>query len=303
MKNTWFVIVNPTSGNKNFKKNWTQIQQLLSDFNISFSYELTTHSGHEEELVVKAIKKGFIRFISVGGDGTLHHITNGIMHQKIIKTAVITLAVIPLGTGNDWIKSYNISKDFDKNIQLIQQQKTILQDIGLIETATTKRYFTILGGIGYDAYVVHKLKKLKKFGAIAYLLSGISGLLTYKKSNFKIEINDKIIETTCLMTVFGNGKYTGGGMRLVDYKSTTDGLLDVSVFKELTFWDLVLNIKKLYDGKIVHHQKVTTYKTTKITVTPLHKNNIPFIQADGELIGTGKVTATILPKALNFIVP
>jgi len=302
MKNTWFIIANPTSGNKNFTKSWTDIKQLLQKENISFSYELTTHTGHEEKLVLKGIKKGYTRFISVGGDGTLHHVVNGIMQQKEVATIKITVAVIPLGTGNDWVKNHQISKDFKESIQLIQQGKTSLHDIGFLELENTSRYFVILGGIGYDAYVVHKLNTLKRFGSIAYLLSGISGLLTYKKSNFKIEINQQIIETSCLMTVFGNCKYTGGGMRLVDYKSYSDGLFDVSIFKNLTFFDLLIHLKKLYNGTIIHHKKVLILKTDKITVTPLNKNNIPFVQADGELIGTGKVTVRLLKKVLNFIV-
>jgi len=309
MKKSWFIIANPTSGNKNFKKNWNEIQQLLNQNNIEYSFELTTHSGHEEKLVHQAIKKGFTQFISVGGDGTLHHVTNGIMSQKTINPTDIILAVIPLGTGNDWVKNYHIEKDFTKNITYIKQGKTLLQDIGMMEVegllSSKKRirYFNILGGIGYDAYVVHKLNKLKRFGSIAYLLSGIIGLLSYRKSKFKIEINQETIETTCLMTVFGNCKYTGGGMRLADYTCSRDGLFDVSVFKHLTFFDLLIHMRKLYTGAIVYHQKVATYKTKKITVTPLDKNNIPFVQADGELIGKGKVTATVLPKALNFIVP
>ncbi len=303
MKIDWFIIVNPTSGNKNFKKNWKEIQQILKDKNINYSFALTAYSKHEVALVHQAIKKGYTYFISVGGDGTLHHITNGIMTQTIVATTKITLGVIPLGTGNDWVKNYNIPQDFTRNIQIIKQGNTILQDIGFLELENTTRYFNILGGIGYDAYVVSKLKKLKRFGSIAYLLSGIIGLLSYKKSIFKIEINDKIIKTSCLMTVFGNCKYTGGGMRLSDYKKTSDGLFDISVFKNFTFFDLIINLKKLYNGTIIHHKKVTTFKSNKVTVTPLSKNNIPFVQADGELIGIGKVTTTIKEKALNFIVP
>lgn len=192
MNTSWFLIVNPTSGNKNFKKNWKEIQYYLKKSQITYSFALTTHSQHEVSLVHKAVKKGFTHFISVGGDGTLHHVTNGIMTQNILKTTQITLAVIPLGTGNDWVKNYGISKEIKENISIIKQQKSVLQDIGFLELENgITRYYNILGGIGYDAFVVSKLEKLKRFGPISYLLSGLSGLLTYKKSTFEIEINQK----------------------------------------------------------------------------------------------------------------
>lgn len=105
------------------------------------------------------------------------------------------------------------------------------------------------------------------------------------------------------MTVFGNCRYTGGGMQLTNYTSPSDGLFDISIFKNFHFFDLFFNLKKLYNGKIIHHKKVSTYQTNTITITPLSKNNIPFVQADGELIGTGKVTASIVKQAIHFIIP
>ena len=157
-----------------------------------------------------------------------------------------------------------------------------------------------MAGLGYDGYIVNKLNSLKRFGSIAYLLSGIAGLLFYKKTTFKIIFDDKIIETSCLMTLFGICKYSGGGMQFTKDVNPSDGFLDITIAKNLHLFDLIFNIKKLYNGNIVHHKKVETYKTKQITVIP--QNSKPFIQADGELIGTGKIKVTIIEKALNFIV-
>ena len=63
----------------------------------------------------------------------------------------------------------------------------------------------------------------------------------------------------------------------------------------------MLNIKKLYNGKIVHHRKIETYKTKQIKVIPLGVK--PFIQADGELINSGEVNVTIIEKAIRFVIP
>ncbi len=300
-KNSWFLIANPTSGNRNFSKLWKEIQQLLQHKNIDYSFTFTQFSKHEIELVQHAIQKGYRNFISVGGDGTLHHVVNGIMMQRYVKTSDITIAVIPLGTGNDWIKTYNIPNSIKKSIEIIKQKKTILQDIGVLETnGKNITYFNNVGGIGYDGYIVNKLKNLKKFGSVGYLLAGISGLLFYKKSSFKVIFDDKNIEANCLMTLFGICKFSGGGMQFTENVNTFDGLLDITIAKNLTFFDLIINIKKLYNGKIVHHKKVTTYKTKKITVIPQASN--PFIQADGELINTGEVTVKIIEKAISFVI-
>tara|TARA_R110001606_G_scaffold45795_2_gene118460 strand:- start:9036 stop:9944 length:909 start_codon:yes stop_codon:yes gene_type:complete len=301
MSNSWFIIANPTSGNRNFSKQWKEIQQLLTAKKIDFSVAFTQFSKHEIKLVDTAINQGFRNIISIGGDGTLHHVVNGIMLQRYVKTSDITIAVIPLGTGNDWIKTYNIPNNIEKAIEIIHQKKTILQDIGVLESKNkTITYFNNLAGLGYDGYIVNKIHSFKKFGAIAYLLAGISGLLFYKKSVFKIIFDDKLIETNCLMTLFGICKFSGGGMQFTKDVNPLDGLFDITIAKNLNFIDLIYNIKKLHNGNIVHHKKVETYKTKEITVIP--QTTKPFIQADGELVGIGKVTAKIIEKAVNFVV-
>ncbi|MGJ8743281.1 diacylglycerol/lipid kinase family protein [Polaribacter sp.] len=298
--NSWFIIANPTSGNRNFSKQWKEIQQLLNNKNIVYSFVFTQFSKHEIELVDKAIQQGFRNIISIGGDGTLHHVVNGIMLQRYTKTSDITIAVIPFGTGNDWIKTYNIPNNLEKAVEIIHNKKTILQDIGVLETKYKRTFFNNVAGLGYDGYIVNKLKKLKRFGAIAYLLSGLAGLIFYKKSVFKIIFDDKTIETNCLMTLFGICKFSGGGMQFTKDVDSTDGFLDITIAKNLNIFDLIFNIKKLYSGEIVHHKKVATYKTREIKVIP--QTSKPFIQADGELIGTGEVSVKIIEKAVNFVV-
>jgi YegS/Rv2252/BmrU family lipid kinase len=301
MSNSWFIIANSTSGNRNFSKQWKEIQQLLNNKKIDFSFAFTQFSKHEIELVQNAIQKGFRNIISIGGDGTLHHVVNGIMLQRYVKTSEITIAVIPLGTGNDWIKTYNIPINIEKAIEIIHHKKIILQDIGVLETDNKPVcYFNNVAGLGYDGYIVNKLKNLKRFGAIGYLLAGISGLLFYKRKVFKIIFDNKTIETSCLMVLFGICKFSAGGMQFTKDVNTADGLFDITIAKNLNLVDLIYNIKKLYTGKIVHHKKIETYKTNKITVFP--QTSKPYIQADGELINTGKVTVRMIEKAINFVV-
>ena len=301
IESSWFIIANPTSGNHNFSKKWKQIVQLLQNKNINYSFSFTQYSKHEIKLVQSAIQKGHRKIISVGGDGTLHHVVNGIMTQIYVKSSNITIGVIPLGTGNDWIKTYNIPNNLEKSIDIIHNNKLILQDIGVLQTEDNAiTYYNNVAGLGYDGYIVKKLKKLKPFGSLSYLLAGTYGLFFYKKSVFKVSFDKTEVETNCLMTVLGICKFSGNGMQFTKDVNTSDGFLDITIAKNITTIDLLLNIKKLYNGKLVNHKKVATYKTKEITISPKHYKT--YIQADGELIGKGKVTVKIIEKAINFIV-
>ena len=296
----WYLIINPFAGNKNFKKSWNKIQYLLKLNNIQYSYAFTEYTKHEVILTKEGIKKGYRNIISVGGDGTLHHIVNGIMMQKYIKTSKIKLGVIPLGTGNDWIKTYNIPNSIEKSINVIVKNTTVLQDIGCITLLNGKKeYFNNLAGTGYDGYVVKNLNYLKKIGSLAFVVSGLYSLFSYKKTKYRIIINNKTINEQCLMILFGICKYSGGGLRVTKDPNPKDGLLDITIVKNISFLDLLFNIPKLYNGDIIHHRKVTNYKTRELKILDNYNSTI---EADGEIIGNGSLNVTIKQNAVLFLI-
>jgi diacylglycerol kinase (ATP) len=298
--NTWFLIVNPNAGNKNFKKSWNKIKYLLKLKNIQYSFAITQYTKHETILIKEVIKKGYRNIISVGGDGTLHHVVNGIMTQRYIKTSEIKLGIIPLGTGNDWIKTYNIPNSIEKSIDIIKKNSTIFQDIGCITLQNGKKeYFNNLGGIGYDGYVVKNLNYLKKIGSLAFLLSGLYSLFSYKKTKYSIYIKNKTIQEKCLMIIFGICKYSGGGLRITENPNPTDGLLDITIVKDISFFDVLINLPKLYNGTIVHHKKVDNYKVKDVKII---NNYNSIIEADGEIIGNDSLNVSIHDKAVQFFI-
>jgi diacylglycerol kinase (ATP) len=298
--NTWFLIVNPNAGNKNFKKSWNKIKYLLKLKNIQYSFAITQYTKHETILIKEVIKKGYRNIISVGGDGTLHHVVNGIMTQRYIKTSEIKLGIIPLGTGNDWIKTYNIPNSIEKSIDIIKKNSTIFQDIGCITLQNGKKeYFNNLGGIGYDGYVVKNLNYLKKIGSLAFLLSGLYSLFSYKKTKYSISIKNKTIQEKCLMIIFGICKYSGGGLRITENPNPTDGLLDITIVKDISFFDVLINLPKLYNGTIVHHKKVDNYKVKDVKII---NNYNSIIEADGEIIGNNSLNVSIHDKAVQFFI-
>jgi YegS/Rv2252/BmrU family lipid kinase len=300
MLNSFFIVVNPHSGNSNFKKSWEKITYILKLKNINFSYSFTEYRKHEVILVDKAIEQGYRNIISVGGDGTLHHVVNGIMKQRYIKTSKIKLGVIPLGTGNDWIRTYNIPNSIEKSIDVIFKNTTVLQDIGCITLLNGKKeYFNNLAGTGYDGYVVKNLNYLKKMGSLAFLVSGLYSLFSYKKTKYKIIINNKTINEQCLMILFGICKYSGGGLRVTKDPNPKDGLLDITIVKNISFLDLLFNIPKLYNGDIIHHRKVTNYKTRELKILDNYNSTI---EADGEIIGNGSLNVTIKQNAVLFLI-
>ena len=299
---SWFVIINPTSGNGSSKEKWPEIHKLLITYKFEFEFTFTQHENQSLEITQNAIKQGFNQIICVGGDGTLHNIVNGVMLQNKIPSNQIHIGVIPIGTGNDWVKSHGISNNFENAIQTIKNGQLKLQDVGIInleDNNKTPIYFINLSGIGFDGFVVSKVKKYKHLGAIAYLSGALLGLFSFKNFHSKVLINSAIIESKTMMILVGICKYSGGGMQLTKTADPFDGLLDVSIVKNIGKLDVLKNVVNLFNGKITNHKKVETYKSKSISIEITDANK-PFIQADGELIGVGNLEISIVPKAFSF---
>lgn len=296
--NKWFIIINPKSGKHFAEKQKNKLLLSLKQLKLPYEIAYTKYATHEIELVNKAINNGFYKFISVGGDGTLHHIVNGVMMQKKISIDKIEIAVIPLGTGNDWIKQYNIPNNIDKAIQVINANNTVKQDIGKIEINNKTVYFNNSSGIGYDGFVVSKINK--KFGISSYFIASLLSIFKYKKSILKFSFNKQEITTKTLMATIGLCRYSGGGMQLTHLPNPNDGLFDVTIIKDISFFSMFLNVKKMYNGKLDVHKKVTSFKTSEIEINIIEGEK-PFVQADGELLGQGYFKVLILKSALRFV--
>ncbi|MDO9275546.1 MAG: diacylglycerol kinase family lipid kinase [Lutibacter sp.] len=304
MDEKWFVIINPTSGNGAAKKKWIPIYNELIKQKFDFDFRLTEYKKHSEELIKDAINKGITKFICVGGDGTLHNMVNGILSLNPANISEIKIGIIPVGTGNDWVKTYTISSEYKKAIQTIKGEFTIKQDIGklLINENNLTVYFNNLAGIGFDGYVVNKVHKFKYLGFLAYLTSALLSMASYKKSVLKITFNHIEIKEKTLMLLIGICNYSGGGMQLTKNANPTDGLFDISHINKISLVTLLGNIGGIFSGNITNHKLVKNYKTSKLKITDLDTQKT-YIQADGELVGSGSFEAEIIPGALNFIVP
>jgi len=156
----WVIIVNPNAGNGKGKKDWEKISAALRGKDLSFRVIFTEKKGHAMSLTNDAIEAGFRNIITVGGDGTLNEVVNGAFSNSACSTDAITLAMIPVGTGNDWGRMFGIPHDYEDAINVISDNKKMLHDIGLVSfydgTEKKTRYFINIAGLGFESVVVKR---------------------------------------------------------------------------------------------------------------------------------------------------
>jgi YegS/Rv2252/BmrU family lipid kinase len=236
----WFAIVNPNAGNGKGKKDWNRISDIFIRNEIHLKISFTERRGQGIEFTREAIASGYRNIVSVGGDGTLNEVVNGVFTQENCSPSEITLSMIPVGTGNDWGRMFGIPLVYEGAVQVIKAGKKMLHDIGVIEyfneTKKEKRYFINIAGLGFESVVVRKTNKQKDRGKSSkaiYFYNLLSSLLSYRNTPVDIIIDGKISSSKVFSINIGNGRFCGGGMRQTPDAIPDDGLLDITVIKEM----------------------------------------------------------------------
>lgn len=308
LEDKWFVIVNPTAGHGRAEKRWPSISQKLTDAGVEHDFEITQRRGHAALLARNSIRKGYRRIISVGGDGTNNEVVNGIMKQKVVPSSEIKYCIIAVGTGNDWIKTHKIPKKTEKVIDVIKRGKTTLQDIGIVNYVSNghqgRRFFANVAGMSYDAYVVKTSNERRNFvtNQLFYLYLVFECLFRFKTKLAKVIFDDQQMTGSFFTINIGLCKYSGGGMQFVPHANYDDGKFAITLAKDATKMDLILNTFRLYKGTIADHPKIHTHHAKSVRVESA--DTAPtLLEVDGEYIGETPVEFSLVEKALRVVIP
>jgi YegS/Rv2252/BmrU family lipid kinase len=300
------VIVNPNAGRQKGKKDWNIISALLTLADIKFKAVFTLYPRHAIEIASSHIDTGYKNLIVVGGDGTMNEVINGIFRQSRYPTTEISVGMITVGTGNDWGRMFNIPGDYSRAIATIKKNKSFLQDAGIVKyyhgNEESCRYFVNIAGIGFDAIVVSKTNRIKeagKGGQLSYLKSILISLIKYRHTRAKITIDDIVINNDVFNISIGICKYNGGGMLQAPDAVADDGLFDVTVINRIKKHDIILNLKRLYDGSISTHPLVDTYRARSVSID---SQPLIHLEADGESLGHSPFTFEIIPRSIRVLV-
>jgi diacylglycerol kinase family enzyme len=164
-----------------------------------------------------------------------------------------------------------------------------------------KRYFINIAGLGFEAIVVKKTNRQKDMGRsnqAIYFYNLLSSLISYKKPLVNITIDGKTVTCKAFSINVGNGRYCGGGMRQTPDALPDDGLLDITVIKEMGRFEVIKSLKILYDGTILSHPKVDGYRSNNLKVT---SEILLYAEADGESLGHTPAEFGIIPAGINVI--
>lgn len=287
-------VVNPAAGKGKALESIPRIQRIFTGRSDEYCIKITERPCHATEIAARYVKNQRCRIYSVGGDGTLNEVLNGMAGSDS------SLGIIPCGSGNDFIRSiYPNSQDTDLLNKTING-KEIPVDIARIND----RYFINISSVGFDAEVVYNIRSIKRIpgigGSLAYILGILITVFKFSGNNLRIDIDGKKIEGKLLLTAIANGRYYGGGMLPAPEAKIDDGVLDICMIKPLSKAKILMLFPKLIKGTHGSIKEVCFDKGKRIEINSTSDLSI---NIDGEVIRGDKAVFEIIPKGINVIIP
>jgi len=284
------VIVNPIAGRGLAKSNVPKVKAVLEQMDIDYQLFLTEGPGHTAELA--ADLDDYSGVVAIGGDGTLNEVVNGMPKNK-------PLCVVPLGTGNDFARSFNIPFGVE-SLRLITEGQLREIDMGVYSEGVF--LCSVAVGLASDVMMRVNAKRHMRFlrGKLAFLVEVIASAFQLKPLELTIDADDQHRELTSILVYVMNTSYTGGGIYLAPEADPGDGYLDLVVAKDVTGWELLKVLPKTYSGRHVNHPKVEFLRAKSIQIKSTVDTEI---MVDGEIKGKTPLNVTLYPKKLQVFVP
>lgn len=309
IKNEWFIIVNPRAGSGRTMSQWVPAEHRLEGYGIPYVTAFTDHCGHATQLAGEAASMGYRKILAVGGDGSLHETLTGIC-QWCDRTGTdpseFYLGVAPIGSGNDWIKSFGISPDIRQVIDLMAASSFCRMDVLRADSADGRSCYMANGcGTGFDAHVCVKVNSEKEAGhrsRLIYVKALAGTIKNLETIRIQVITDGKVMfEGPCYSVAAGNGRYSGGGMRQVSIAETDDGLIDVMVVPVIKVTTIAREVPRLFNGTVHKSSSILYARCRHLQIVPLDSMSADTIEVDGEIEGRLPLSITTGGRQINVL--
>ncbi|MBI4410654.1 MAG: diacylglycerol kinase family lipid kinase [Gemmatimonadetes bacterium] len=299
------VIVNPAAGGGAAARLWPELERELGRRGLEIDIARTTGRGHGVELARAAAEAGTRLVIAVGGDGTVHEVANGLLRAFDADGARSTLGVVPVGTGNDFVKMLGDLRDRRRAYDTLVTGVVQRFDVGVAEWDGGSEFFVNGLGTGVDVEVVRQIQRLPRLpGVLGYLLGLMRAVWRFRAIPLRIRLDGQEREKRLMLLAVTNGRCIGGGFHICPSARPDDGRFDVCVVDELSRLQIARVIPRVLRGTHGGLPMVELRQASFVEIEAMGPEAL-FFQLDGELRepGTRRVRVRIRPAALPVLLP
>jgi YegS/Rv2252/BmrU family lipid kinase len=296
----FLAVVNPAAGGGRCGKLLAPVLARLRNGGVAVSVAETAAPGQATQIARDAYSQGYRKFIAVGGDGTSYEIINGLFpHDNPAEPP--TLAFLPLGTGNSFLRDFS-DRGVEYATDALLAQRTQRCDVLRLRHSTGVIHYINLLSMGFAADVATlRARRFSGWGELGYQSAIFLTLARFRRRPFPLRVDEQgeIDRRPCLFLTFNNSKFTGGTMMIAPKAEVNDGLIEYVRWGPIGRVGLLRNLPTLYDGTHIDHPLAERCAARRIDFfldAPVD------VMVDGEVLTLECQTLDVLPSALNIMV-
>jgi diacylglycerol kinase (ATP) len=225
-------------------------------------------------------RRGGRRIVVAGGDGSMHAVVAALHRRNELKKGV--LALIPLGTGNDFARGTRIPLDVVEAAEVAVEGEVRPVDL-LVNCAGQVVVNAVHFGIGAEAG--RQASSWKRWmGRAGYPLGALVAGFTHHGVRLRVVADGEVLadlDQRLIQVAIGNGSNVGGGTELAPDASVEDGKADVLVSFATTPWAKLGYTVKLATGSHEERPDVVAARASRISIS----GQDFYCNADGEIYG------------------
>lgn len=311
MNEAFLAIINPAAGGGRGRELVAGALDRLRNSGIAIETVETGAAGDATRIARQSYARGYRKFIAVGGDGTSYEIVNGLFPDCQNASGdpaaqAPTLAFLPLGTGNSFLRDFSDPKASDRGLEYamraLETQRSRTCDVLRITHTQGQLYYINLASVGFAADVAAmRYRRFVWLGHAGYFLAIFVCLAQLKRRPFPVRVNDEgeFDSRPCLFLTFNNSKFTGGTMMIAPDARTDDGLIEYVRWGPIGRLGLIRNLHTLYDGTHTKHPLAERKAARRVE---FRLDGPVDVMIDGEVLTLELQAIEVLPSALHVVV-
>lgn len=242
--------------------------------------------------------------VAAGGDGTVHGVLNALA-PDFDRAA---LAVLPLGTANDFVRSLSLPLEISEAVAAVALGRTRALDVVEVRADGADGEVRYCGNVtagGFAGQVREDLDEDDKsrWGPLSYVRAGLEQLNDVDRWRVELDLGGGSDPPgdpqTIVNIVVANGSRAGGNIPVAPDADPGDGLLDVVWIRDGSPTELGVLAAKMVAGRHLDDDRVEAARArcVRIRTDPV----MPFT-ADGEPFSSDDVEFRVLPGVLRMVV-